>query len=929
MEGAVSGVFDKGLRYTSAGLWPSRTVYQDTPGFTVKGSSGPLVVPLGGSVLLPCSVDSLSSLEDLEVEWRRSDSQTLIHLYQDGDIRPEVQNEDYHDRAHFFTDDIKQGNFSLLLKNVRQEDEGQYTCKVHSGQESGETVVEIKDVERLIVSGSDDLISVYVGEDVTLNCSVDSHIPPEDIEEVSWKKRVKNEYVTVLLYQNNEVHPEPSDEQYRDRVEFFSDEIHRGNFSLRLKRVRTEDKGLYMCQVFAGRFSDNTTVTLKQLGFSSLHIMVLILCISACGSALLFFSLIFSRTNTGFRVEGSYKVDMGGLVVLPCFIDPHLITEGLKIKWRRSGLKSPVCVYEYGSEVQHQDYHDRAHFYTEDIKHGNFSLLLKNVKKEDEGQYICTVNNKLRPLFAFSVNLKDFSEYSFTVVYSCDLVVPLGGSVLLPWFNKEPFQGEIKKVEWSKSGLQKPVFVCEDGDIRPEIQHEDYRDRAHFISDDIKHGNFSLLLKNVRQEDKGEYTCKVYRGQESGVLSVSTKLEPRLLDSGFLLQMFLVFCPNLIMCFTFVFWGVSEGSESETICCCALYILRPLLLLWTAPYLNYFKDRNKTLIQEYTYVLDYFVLTAVVYSALFVNTWQKLLNFAEFDRVFIIIIYVLMFVFCSCKAVYILAAEVGDRTGKVIQIFDIVADLSFEILPTLQFILLFYTFASGREGIIIIAILPVLLTLTNERMFWKCYLHFKWSSELTAALMLIVTLVMKAVMIGFFIFTLENKTDLLGWACVIVFLQILWAVVRLSDQSYLFSISLDFHRFVSLYVFGSVGVVLIGAFVLITELILKTVNGERAVMDLRFILFPSECFFLLSVVISGLLSSDSSVSEVLSDENENFSQQITAGPESTFTGAAGSGETPATGSDQNTTELKPLMKNKDQDTEEHNETQPESVISQT
>ncbi|KAI7799252.1 hypothetical protein IRJ41_020627, partial [Triplophysa rosa] len=243
--------------------------------FTVKGPSGPLVVPLGGSVLLPCSVESLSSLEDLEVEWKRSDSQTLIHLYQDGDIRPEAQHEDYHDRAHFFTENIKQGNFSLLMKNVTAEDEGQYTCTVHNRS-----------------------ISVYVGEDVTLNCSVDSHIPPEHFEEVSWKKTDKDEHITVLLYQNNYIFPDASDELYRDRVEFFSDEIHRGNFSLRLKRVRTEDKGLYMCHVFAGRFSDNTTVILQQLGLSGFQIMVLILCISACGSALLFCSLIYCRNNT-------------------------------------------------------------------------------------------------------------------------------------------------------------------------------------------------------------------------------------------------------------------------------------------------------------------------------------------------------------------------------------------------------------------------------------------------------------------------------------------------------------------------------------------------------------------------------------------------------------------------------------------------------
>ncbi|KAA0706184.1 Butyrophilin-like protein 9 [Triplophysa tibetana] len=625
------------------------TLLMIADGFTVKGPSGPLVVPLGGSVLLPCSVDSLSSLKDLEVKWRRSYSQTLIHLYQDGDIRPEVQHEDYSGRAHFFTDDIMVGNFSLLLVNVTAEDEGQYTCKVHSGQESGETVVEIKVAsERLIVSGSNTSLSVYVGEDVTLNCSVDSHIPPE---EVSWKKTDKDEHILVLLYLNEEVHPEASDEQYTDRVEFFSDEIHRGNFSLRLKRVRTEDKGVYMCQVFAGQLSDNATVTLQQLGFSGLHIMVLILCIAACGSAVIICCLIYCTSqNKGFTVKGPsgpLVVPLGGSVLLPCSVDSLLSVKDLEVEWKRSDSQTLIHLYEDGDngevvqnedyrdrahfytedlkhenfslllknlrkedegnytckvysgtvfsrffhsnlvqrlqvkgpsgplvvplggsvllpcsvdsllslkdlevhwkrsdsqtlihlyqdgdirpEVQNEDYHDRAHFFTEDIKHGNFSLLLKNVRQEDEGQYTCTVHSG-QESGETVVEIKDV-DY-FTAVYSCDLVVPLGGSVLLPWFKKKPFEGEIKKVEWRKSGLQKPVFVYEDGDIRPKVQHEDYHDRAHFISDDIKHGNFSLLLKNVRQEDEGQYTCEVYRGQESGVLSLSTKLEPRLLGKS-------------------------------------------------------------------------------------------------------------------------------------------------------------------------------------------------------------------------------------------------------------------------------------------------------------------------------------------------------------------------------------------------------------
>uniref|UniRef100_A0A672LDS5 Ig-like domain-containing protein n=1 Tax=Sinocyclocheilus grahami TaxID=75366 RepID=A0A672LDS5_SINGR len=95
--------------------------------------SAPLVAPLGSSVVLLCYVDELLLMEDLKVEWRRTDSEALVHLFLDGESRPEAQQQEYHDRAHFFTDQIQRGNFSLLLDNLRAEDEGRYTCRIPKG----------------------------------------------------------------------------------------------------------------------------------------------------------------------------------------------------------------------------------------------------------------------------------------------------------------------------------------------------------------------------------------------------------------------------------------------------------------------------------------------------------------------------------------------------------------------------------------------------------------------------------------------------------------------------------------------------------------------------------------------------------------------------------------------------------------------------
>ncbi|KAK3560089.1 hypothetical protein QTP86_033836, partial [Hemibagrus guttatus] len=148
---------------------------------------------------------------------------------------------------------------------------------VYSKLDSGETLVEIKEIEHLIVSGAH-VISAYAGEDITLICSVDSHLPPENIEEVSWKKM--DEDILVLLYQIGRILTESTGERYMDRVEFFNaEERNKGNFSLRLKNVQTEDKGLYMCLVFSGALSANTTVEVLQLGIFFLHIAIFILCI--------------------------------------------------------------------------------------------------------------------------------------------------------------------------------------------------------------------------------------------------------------------------------------------------------------------------------------------------------------------------------------------------------------------------------------------------------------------------------------------------------------------------------------------------------------------------------------------------------------------------------------------------------------------------
>ncbi|XP_072574586.1 butyrophilin subfamily 2 member A1-like isoform X1 [Paramormyrops kingsleyae] len=117
----------------------------NSDGFLLHGSAGPLTARLGGAVLLPCFVDTPLPLEELEVDWRRTDSDIIVHLFQDGQSRPESQGDAYRDRAHFFSQEIPKGNFSLLLEGVRTADAGVYKCVVYTEQEQRETRLEIQE----------------------------------------------------------------------------------------------------------------------------------------------------------------------------------------------------------------------------------------------------------------------------------------------------------------------------------------------------------------------------------------------------------------------------------------------------------------------------------------------------------------------------------------------------------------------------------------------------------------------------------------------------------------------------------------------------------------------------------------------------------------------------------------------------------------
>ncbi|XP_066556482.1 uncharacterized protein LOC136747517 isoform X2 [Amia ocellicauda] len=266
--------------------WLAVCCWALTAGFSVLGPAEPVAAVLGANVVLPCSVLIPLPVPELEIQWTKTDTDTVrtVHLFSEGESWPESQDRRYRGRAELFPEEIRSGNYSLRLRNVTVQDAGKYRCAVHTQHESNNTAVELKGVERLIVTGASHPVIAHAGGEVVLNCSVDIHVPVEQLE-VEWRKTESS--ILVHLFSEGDSWPESQHPRYRGRAELFPEEIRSGNYSLKLKDLRTEDQGEYRCIVSTDSGSANATAEVKALGFSGRHICVLLLSFAALGVSLL------------------------------------------------------------------------------------------------------------------------------------------------------------------------------------------------------------------------------------------------------------------------------------------------------------------------------------------------------------------------------------------------------------------------------------------------------------------------------------------------------------------------------------------------------------------------------------------------------------------------------------------------------------------
>ncbi|XP_051782678.1 uncharacterized protein LOC114669693 [Erpetoichthys calabaricus] len=103
----------------------------------------------GSTVILNCSVPVKGSMSiSVEIlDWLFNNT-TVVHRHEKGADDHEYQHEHFRGRTELFTKELPSGNFSLLLKDVKLNDTGLYTCQAYMSTGSSTNDCQLQVIKR-------------------------------------------------------------------------------------------------------------------------------------------------------------------------------------------------------------------------------------------------------------------------------------------------------------------------------------------------------------------------------------------------------------------------------------------------------------------------------------------------------------------------------------------------------------------------------------------------------------------------------------------------------------------------------------------------------------------------------------------------------------------------------------------------------------
>ncbi|CAK6976028.1 butyrophilin-like protein 2 isoform X3 [Scomber scombrus] len=86
-----------------------------------------LIIDEGSDAILPCSVSTKVDITSDRFDWKK-DPQTEVFFYDRGDHNNNGQDQQYKERVSHFPNELTSGNASIIIRNTKVADSGNYTC---------------------------------------------------------------------------------------------------------------------------------------------------------------------------------------------------------------------------------------------------------------------------------------------------------------------------------------------------------------------------------------------------------------------------------------------------------------------------------------------------------------------------------------------------------------------------------------------------------------------------------------------------------------------------------------------------------------------------------------------------------------------------------------------------------------------------------
>uniref|UniRef100_A0AAX7T8N4 Ig-like domain-containing protein n=1 Tax=Astatotilapia calliptera TaxID=8154 RepID=A0AAX7T8N4_ASTCA len=305
----------------------------------------------GQNVTLTCQAPNYKILV---VKWSRADLEDeYVLLYQDSRFYPDNQHPSFKKRVDLQDRQMKDGDVSLILKDVNTADSGTYECRVFI-EETRSWKKSI--ILHLIVDPPDQkTITAESGQDVILPCRA----PNNNIFTLEWE-RADLKSGNVLFRVGCDIILDDQHPSFKNRVDLQDKEMKDGDVSLILKDVTINDAGTYECHFLM--------VEARSFKHS-------------------FIKLVVDPPE-----QKNITAESGQNVTLTCRAPNNKI---LVVKWSRADLGDKyVLLYLDGHNVpdnQHPSFKNRVDLQDRQMKDGDVSLILKDVNTADSGTYECHV----------------------------------------------------------------------------------------------------------------------------------------------------------------------------------------------------------------------------------------------------------------------------------------------------------------------------------------------------------------------------------------------------------------------------------------------------------------------------------------------------------------------------------------------------------